>query len=218
MKKTIWIISAIVVVVLIVGVCVFVFQPDVPEEEKTFDILGVATKAELVEGCTGNGIAYSVEDNTAYVGNVQLFGKEADVEFYMTDDVVDEISVYYALFLPDWDEETDTEISEYQFTAQDQADIQSAFDVIKAGFEQYIGCSFQAYDAIPIKSAEDMEKNEEQFYSGAFLKEYSVRDRNGVLWLLRYEASYGSASAVLYKQVDETGFEGFIPAIDLTKK
>lgn len=223
MKKKIIIIIGILVAVLLAIVCFIVFGIK-GGSDKNLDILSVSNKEELQEYVSNNKIeSYGFDEDVAYIRDIKIFDKTADIEFLMTDDVVDEIDVYFTLFQIGMDEEyeNDTDVSddtvEYQFTDKDKEQINKSFEIIKTSFGDYLGCSFEKYDVIPIENSESLENNEENFYAGKFLKEYSVRDKDGVLWIMRFEASYGSATTVIYKLVDESGFDNFIPSIDLTK-
>ena len=223
MKKKIIIIIGILVAILLAIVCFIVFGIK-GGSDKNLDIFSVSNKEELQEYVSNNKIeSYGFDEDVAYIRDIKIFDKTADIEFLMTDDVVDEIDVYFTLFQIGMDEEyeNDTDVSddtvEYQFTDKDKEQINKSFEIIKTSFGDYLGCSFEKYDVIPIENSESLENNEENFYAGKFLKEYSVRDKDGVLWIMRFEASYGSATMVIYKLVDESGFDNFIPSIDLTK-
>ena len=114
-------------------------------------------------------------------------------------------------------EETNS-VMQYVFTKEDREEIAKAFDAVKAGFEEYVGCGeITQYDVVPLGEGATAEDDEEKFYQGLFLKEYSVRDRNNVLWILRFHAAYGQSTAILSKIVDDSEYEGFIPVVDLTR-
>ena len=182
------------------------------------------TEREQEKYISENSIkSYSFDADIAYIRGIDLFGATADIEFLMTEENFDEISVGYMLFQPSTevyenDVDVPDEVPIYQFTDKDKDDINKAFDVVKTGFEEYIGCTFEDYDLVPTVDSENLEKNEANFFDGKFIKEYSVRDSNGVLWIMQFEASYGSSTVVIHKLVNESGFDGFVPAIDLTKK
>lgn len=224
MKKKSAIIIGILIIALVALVCLIIFGPKHEETNKNVDILALSNRTDLEKYVSDNSIkSYSFDNDIAYVRSIELFGATADVEFLMADDVFDEISVGYVLFQPVLDEyENDTDVPDevpvYQFTDTDKADINKAFDVVKTGFEEYIGCVFEDYDLVPTIDSENLEKSEANFFDGKYIKEYSVRDGNGVLWIMQFEASYGSSTVIIHKFVNETGFEGFVPAIDLTKK
>ena len=223
MKKTIIIIS-VLAVVLVALICVITFVPK-SNSVKNIDILALSAEDDFKEYISNSNIeSYSFDKDLAYVNDIELFNKEADIEFYMTDEGFSEINVCFVLFPEEADDEyeTDDEVSddipEYQFTEKDKNNINKSFEAIKEGFEEYIGCKFTEYDMVPIESLQGVKNNEENFFNGKFLKEYSVRDSDGILWIMRYEASYGSATTVIHKVVNESGYEGFVPGIDLTKK
>lgn len=192
----------------------------------SIDVLSVMTETELEEYIEKEDIEiYSFSVDMAYIGGVTLFDTESEIEFYMRNDAVTEMDVIFPLFQieladvsePPTEETKEEILKPYVFTDGEKSEIQSAFQKVKKGFEEYVGGTLESYDIIPTHDMEILEDNDDAFYAGEFVKEYSVRDRNGTLWILRYEASYGFATAVLYKMVDETGFEGFIPGVDLTK-
>lgn len=224
MKKKSAIIIGILILALVALVCVIVFGPKPEETNKKVDILALSNRSDLEKYVSENSImSYSFDDNIAYVRDVELFGAAADIEFLMTEEIFDKISVGYVLFQPSaevYENDTDVpdEVPIYQFNDEDKEDINKAFNIVKAEFEGYIGCSFEDYDIVPTADSENLEKNEENFFAGKYIKEYSVRDGNGILWIMQFEASYGSSSVVIHKLVNETGYEGFIPGIDLTKK
>lgn len=224
MKKKSAIIIGILALVLVALVCVIVFGPKHEETNKNADILALSNRTELEKYISENSIkSYSFDADIAYIRGIDLFGATADIEFLMTEENFDEISVGYMLFQPSTevyenDVDVPDEVPIYQFTDKDKDDINKAFDVVKTGFEEYIGCTFEDYDLVPTVDSENLEKNEANFFDGKFIKEYSVRDSNGVLWIMQFEASYGSSTVVIHKLVNESGFDGFVPAIDLTKK
>ena len=221
MKK---VIIGILALALVALVCVIIFGPKHEETNKNADILALSNRTELEKYISENSIkSYSFDADIAYIRGIDLFGGTADIEFLMTEESFDEISVGYMLFQPSTevyenDVDVPDEVPVYQFTDKDKEDINKAFDVVKSGFEAYIGCAFEDYDLVPTADFENLEKNEANFFSGKFIKEYSVRDCNGVLWIMQFEASYGSSTVIIHKLINETGFEGFIPGIDLTKK
>ena len=185
------------------------------------------SKTELEEYIEKEEIdIYSFNIDMAYIGGITLFDTESEIEFYMHNGAVTEMNAYFLLFQPEMSEMTEPPAEEaepeatqpYVFTDGEKAEIEAAFQTVKKGFEEYVGCSLKNYDIIPTHDTETLEDNDAAFYAGEFMKEYSVRDSNGILWILRYEASIGYASAILYKIVDETGFEGFVPSVDMTKK
>lgn len=175
------------------------------------DILSVTNEAEIKEYIDENKISvYGFDENVAFLMGVEVFGELADVEFYLADKNVVEMNAVYYLFSVGSDEEypNDTDVIEedepiYQFTLDDKDSITNKFNKVKENFEEYIGCSFEKYDLVPTHDAETLEDNDESFYNGDYIKEYSVRDANGTLWLMRYEASMGSSIVVISKIVDE---------------
>lgn len=213
------IITVILVAILAVLIAVIILQSK--NNKNNEDIFSVSSKTDLQEYISNNKIeTYSFDKDIAYVGEIKLLGEESDIELYMTDDIVNQIYAHYLLFQNEIDEEQedDADAQIYQFTEQDKENINKTFNTIKGNFEKYIGCTFDGYDVVPVASSDNTIDNEDNFYEGMFIKEYSVRDKNGVLWLMRFEASYGSASTSIYKILDESGYEGFIPRIDLTQK
>lgn len=222
MKKTILIIVSVLIVIVLAVLCFkFLMQDSAKSANDVFKISNETQVKEYIE--KENVKTYSFDGDMAYLGQIKLFGTDSDIEFYMTDGYVDEIDAVFTIFRFDdgvvIEDDTESETSDiYTFTEEDKKKIEDSFANIKKGFEQYVGCSFETYDIRPTHDVENLKDTEENFYAGDFVKEYSVRDNNNVLWIMRYEASFGSSSVVIQKVVNESGYEGFIPAIDMTKE
>ena len=224
MKRKTLILIGILLVILISLICIIVFGPKT-NKGKNLDVLSISSRSEIENYIEQNNIeTYSFDEESACISNIDLFDFKADVNFIIFNDNVDEINIGFLLFQytsgTEYENDTDVpeEVPVYQFTDKDKNEISKTFNSIKKHFESYLGCTFEDYDVVPTINFEDIENNEDNFFDGKFVKEYSVRDGNGVLWIMRYEASYGSASVEIYKIINETGFEGFIPAIDMTKE
>lgn len=227
MKKILVILGCIVLIISIAVASYFLFfvPKDEAQPQKQDDMLALSTKDEIEEYIDKNRInIYGLEEDVFYLLGVEVLGQGADVEFYFNENNVNEINVTYYLFFPGLNEEhyDETEIVEnegtiYQFTQEDKDDITNKFNTIKDNFEQYVGAYFEMYDLIPTHTVESLEDTDESFYNGDFIKEYSVRDASGVLWIMQYEASVGTSTVNIKKIIDETDYEGFIPIIDLTK-
>ncbi len=227
MKKVLIISGCIILAVSIAIASYFLFfvPKDEEQPQKQDDVIALSTEDEIKAYIDKNEISiYDFEEDIAYLLGIDVFGQGADVEFYLTEKKVKQINVTYYLFFPGLGEEylNENDIVEndgtiYQFTQEDKDNITNKFNSIKDNFEQYIGCYFEKYDLVPTHNTETLEDTDESFYNGDFIKEYSVRDADGVLWIMQYEASMGTSTVVISKIVDESNFEGFIPAIDLTK-
>lgn len=193
------------------------------EEDTETALLNCSTVFDVEEYISAHGIeTYELSTDFCAVNGVSLFGADAEVEFAIENEAVSRIRVKYTLFQDAFEElgETDLEtydITQYRFSQEDKEYIEKAFNDLKERFEQYVGGTLEQYDLLPAQEGVSTEENEELFYQGLQIKEYSVRDRNGVLWLLRYQAAYGMAHATLMKIVDDFDYEGFIPGVDLTK-
>lgn len=210
--------------VVVVGILIFVRKDDSKAEES--NILQAVSKSEVKQYIESNDIEkFSFDTNACYLGDVEVLGNGAQVEFFFDEkDETKQIVTYYTLFQYVNDKATEDEIesvednSLYDFTDKDKKKITELFDDVKKSFEEYVGCEIEQYDLIPTHEGVSTEDNDENFYQGNVVREYSVRDKAGILWLLRYEASYGSAEATLIKIVDDAEYEGFIPIVDMYNK
>jgi len=217
-------IIAAVLVVIIIAVTLFFVFGNRTEKDNSGEILNCSTVADVKEYIEQNKIeSYSFDTDYCYIGNISVLGSNSDVEFLFKNEATIQISVLYPLFQCIDENASEKELESfdvmsYEFTQNDKKDITNAFDKVKKGVENKLGCTLEKYDLIPTQNGLEIEDNEDKFYQGLFVREYSVRDRSGTLWLLRFEASYGLAQATLIKVVDDSGYEGFIPAIDMTKE
>lgn len=210
--------------VVIAGVLILVRRDD--SNEDADKILQLVSKSEVKEYIELHDIEkFSFDTSGCYLGDVEVLGNEAQIEFYFNEkDDVKQIVTYYTLFQYVNDKAVEDEIesvedsSLYNFTDKDKKKVEDAFNAVKEAFGKYIECELEQYDLIPTHEGASTEDENEDFYQGNVIREYSVRDRGGVLWLLRYEASYGNATATLVKLVDDSEYEGFIPTIDMSNK
>lgn len=223
MKK--FLIISVTAILIIAGVIsVIRFVPKTQDGIKeSIDILCVSNESEIKQYIEEENVSiYSFDGDVAYIVGVDVFGTDADIELYMSEKMIEEINICSFLFMAGADQiaEDDSMVEDnsdvYQFTEEDKKSIEEKFSHIKENFEDYIGCTFTTYDIVPTRDSVP-EDTDENFYNGDFIKEFSVRDANGILWIMRYEASYGSSSVIISKIINESGFEGFIPSIDLTK-
>ncbi len=215
-------IAAIILLIIIAVVLLFCFGSH-DERDNKVDLLKCSTVSD-VEDCIKHSEveAYELTDDYCMIYGISLFGADSQVEYTFSGEAVSRINIDFTIFQDSFEglseEELESfDITQYQFAPEDKEIIQKAFDDVKTAFEQYVGCSIDHYDLIPAQIGTQIEDNEDLFYRGLLIREYSVRDRNNVLWLLRYQASYGMAHATLIKIVDDSGFEGFVPVIDMTK-
>lgn len=210
--------------VALAGILIFIRRDNSNAEENA--ILQFVNKSEVQEYIKSNDIEkYSFDTNTCYLGEIEVLGKEAQVELFFDEkEETKQIVTYYTLFQYVNEKATENEIESvednelYSFTDKDKKKIEELFDEIKEMFGEYIGCELEQYDLLPTHEGVSLDDDDKSFYQGNVIREYSVRDRGGVLWLLRYEASYGNATATLIKLVDDSEYEGFIPTIDISNK
>ena len=145
-----------------------------------------------------------------------LLSNQANVEITFEGDRVLQMQAYFELFLHEFPE--DAISLGYSFTQEEKEQISKEISSFLEQLGRYFNCELTEYDLVPIVSLDAESSDPEQaFYEGKILREYSVRDRNGILWLLRFDAFDGMATATLYKIVDESGYENFLPIVDLTK-
>lgn len=221
------IIIAVLVVIVVAVTMFFVFGSN--EESKNNTVSASTNANEIKSFIENNNIKnYSVDKDSAFLYDVEVFSDDADVEIIYSNDMIKTMTMNYTLFLPyDEDEKidvddtekdiADTEITYYEFTEKDKENIEKSFNKIKDALGKELGCTIEQYDLIPTQSGVDLQDNTDMFFEGLFVKEYSVMDKFGILWFLRYEASYGVATATIVKVVNDESYKGIIPALDLTK-
>ncbi len=219
MKKKVFLgITAVVVVVVAFGIVFFAGRDNV----SNCNVFSVHAEDEIKKLVEDENIkSYGFDDGYAYITELDLFGETADVEFYMTDGNITEIAASFTLFenfSKEMDGADEADVAVPELSESDKKKTEQAFETVKSGFCEYVGCTFESYDVIATYGSDNPEDSEENFFNGRFIKEYSVRDSNGVLWLMHYAADSTYASVNIYKLVDETGYDGFIAAVDLTKK
>lgn len=231
MKKVkVIVIIACIVILALIGVLLLTSNKE-PEKEtqpetKTFDILSCASKAKVTEFIEGNQVEdYTMDDQYCTLYNLTVFEKASDVEVLFQKDAVSQMIVSWELYDPIAEQISNGEITEeqqgtqspYPYTKAQRESSSSMFQTLKKNFEERFGVELQQCDRIPAYEGASLEDTDEVFFQGSHIREYSVRDQDGILWLLRFEICGGIAQACLLKLVDETGYEGFIPMIDLTK-
>lgn len=221
--KRVNIIATFAVFILIVAAAItlfFVFN----NNNGDYDLLECKNISDVKEYIEDAKVeSYNFEKDSAYLSNVDVLEYNADVEFHFYNEATAQIVSYFTLFQcvdenASEEELQNFDVMSYEFTDKDKEQINSNFNKIKGKFQEKIGCTFEHYDLIPTQEVLEIEDDESKFYKGLYVREYSVRDSYGVLWLLRLEASYGMSRATLYKVVDDSGYEGFISAIDMTKE
>lgn len=224
MKKVniIAIIAIILVALITVAALLFVFN-DKEEKDDGSGLLKCTTKAAVEKYIEENEVPnYSIKDSYATIPSISIFNAAAAAEITFTGETVSQIKIDYTVFQDKFENMSEEElenfdIMQYQFSQENKEQIEKAFNSIKEGFEKYIAGTLDQFDLVPTHTDIPNEGEDALFYKGLIIKECSVRDRKGMLWLLRYEASYGRAHATLIKVVDESAYEGFIPTVDLTK-
>lgn len=210
-------IIAVILVAIIAATVVFIAVKDNKDDT---NILNFSTIDEVKNYAEDNNIEkYSFDNEYGCLREVEVLGSTADVEFYFSKGTTSQIVAKYIVFQHEYEysEDESVEIPLYKFTEKDKKEISEDFKVIKTAFEEKIGCTLEQFDALPTQEGITLDNSDEQFYQGLFIKEYSVRDKSGVLWLLRFEASNDFAVARLEKIIDDSSFDGFIPHIDLSK-
>ena len=220
------ILSILVVIITIVLVLIFsgilpnnskVDSSKLESEDSFNEFLYCNNKSEIEQLLKKGEFTSGLEENIYYINSVSMLNGTADVEITLEEDIVKGIRSYFLLFVS---ENITEETTVYEFSDKEIEQIEESFKKIKTAFEKFVDCGeIKQFDSVPAHVAQDgetvPEEIEEQFYQGFIIKEYSVLDATGVLWILRFEASNGSASAILNKIVDQTEYEGFLPIIDL---
>ena len=215
-------IFSIILIFVIVAVSLFIILGNKTSDNN--EILNCSTITEVKEYIENNDIAsYGFDSNYCHISDVSVMDLIADVEFLFKDEATAQITVFYDLFQKIDEDASQEELESfdvmtYKFTENDKKEIVNSFNKVKQNAENKFGCKFEKYDLIPTQEGLEIDNDENKFYEGLFVREYSVRDSYGMLWLLRFEASYGMARATLIKVVDDSGYEGFIPIVDMTKE
>ncbi len=224
MKKA-YIVAIVVIVLGIVITAVsmsFEFNDSEEIEDKN-ELLKCLTVTEVKQFIDNHKVAnYVLNDDDCFINDISVLGSECVSNFIFDGEAVSQIKVEYTLFQDAFEGLSDEEMenydfSQYKFSEEHKKLISDAFHNIKTEFESFVGCTISQYDVIPTQVGVSYEDSDDRFYQGHLVREYSVRDRNGVLWLLRYKAAYGTAHATLIKVVDDSGYDGFMPIVDLTK-
>lgn len=196
-----WILGGVAVLILIVGL----IAQQLPEPLPPTDVWMCQT-ADDVERYVQS---YSAQDITRVAGSIYLdaaplWDTTARVEWRLDEDAVAHIAAICTL--PSAAKESYTE-SEIQTMTQ-------AFQTIKTKWETMLGCTVTRCDAIPTQEDVTDTVTDAAFLNGAYIREYSVRDSSGVLWLLRWAATPQSATVTVHKIIDMTGYEYFKPGVD----
>lgn len=215
-----------IIVCVVIAVIIGVFLLTSGNSSAKIDLLSCNSKATVTQFIEENKIdSYTMDDSHCTLSNLALFGKESNVEVLFDYDTVSRMSVSWELYDPfkemfangqGSEEELGTEY-QYEYTQAEKEDVLSTFNSLKQRFQEKLDVELVHYDLIPSYDGASLEDNDEQFFQGSHIREYSVRDRAGILWLFRFEICGGIAQVDLFKLADETGYEGFIPVVDLTK-
>ena len=185
-----------------------------------------AVEAYLEENQLTEEQDYFITEEICNVFAQELLNSTANIDISFFNGEILQMTANFDLFCREFDEEEiaegdviEEETPEYSFTQKEKDKIAEQFGSLLKYLEQYWGCQLSEYDLIPLADlgGAEISDPEEAFYEGKVLKEYSVRDRNGILWLLRFDAFDGMSYATLYKIVNENGYEEFVPVVDLTK-
>lgn len=213
MKKKILLIVALAILIIAIATTIVVVLNN--KKDDTTSLLDFSTKSEVESLIEAEKIEGAfVTENYTSIETYEILNTTAKVEIiYSEDESFYSFRLLFDLFTYEF---TDGE-QEYKFTSKDKEKIEKQFNEIKTAFGEYLGCELQQYDVVPARELEKLEDTDEAFYKGDIVREYSVRDVNGTLWILVYEASNGTASATIEKVLDEGKYMDFIPSIDLTK-
>lgn len=205
MNKGIRTVLIILAVLILIAVGVF-FVLD--KEPANTDIFACTTKTAVEDYLKNNKAEqYAMDDGQCRIQNLEVLDREAKVTVLFNAESASRTSAVWTL---------SDEIA-HEFTQAEKEKIGASFDAIKEKLEKKLGTQLEQYDLLPSFEGVVLEDTEEQFYQGAHIREYSIRDEMGALWLFRYEVCGGIAQVSLTRLFDETGYEGFIPAVDMTK-
>lgn len=217
-------IAIIVCVIVVVSIGFFLITSG--RDSANSDLLSCNTKVAVTEFIEGNKVEnYTMDEQHCSFDNLAVLGKESIVEVLFSNDAVSRISVSWELYDPIKASISNGQFSEdqleseyiYEYTQTERGNIHAIFNSLKQELEERVAVELEQYDLIPSYDGASLEDTDEEFFQGSHIREYSVRDTSGTLWLLRFEICGGIAQASLFKLVDETGYEGFIPVVDLTK-
>ena len=220
------IVSVILVLIILAVTLFFVLgnRNDKKPVDDTTDIFDCLTIDDLKDYIKDNKIkTYYFETDSCYIESMLVLGVDAVVEFSFQNNYTSQIKATYQIFeCVDENAEEDNlkqiDVKSYQFTKKDKETIQEGFNKVKSGLEEKLGCKLEKYSLIPTREGLKIDDSEEEFYDGSFVREYSVRDKDGKLWILRFEASYGYSRATLIKLINDSEYDGFVPTVDITTK
>lgn len=215
-----------IIVCVVIAVIIGVLLLTSGNSSAKIDLLSCNSKATVTQFIEENKInSYTMDESHCTLNNLAVFGKESNVEVLFDSDTVSRMSVSWELYDPIkemiangqvTEEEMETE-QQHEYTQAEKDDVLSMFNSLKQRFAESLDVELVQYDLIPSYDGASLEDSDEQFFQGSHIREYSVRDSAGILWLLRFEICGGIARVNLFKLADETGYEGFIPVVDLTK-
>lgn len=194
-------------------------------EKVSLGIMEITDRAELEAYLEEKQLVedrdYTITSELCNLYDQDLLGSAVDLEIAFEGERILWMNARFDVFWHDFSDEEmeDGGVTEYSFTEAEKAQITKSFDALREQLERYYGCQLSEYDLVPIVDfgGTSITDSDKAFYDGIVLREYSVRDSNGTLWLLRCDAFNGIASALLCKIVDEYGYENFIPIVDMTK-
>ena len=221
-KVTRTVLITLAAIVLVAAVLIFSMEREAPNT----DVLTCATRTAVEDFIEANKIKqYALDDASCIFNSLVVLDKEASVEVSFSEETVSRISAVWELFdghmahaAADQGEEDDVVNADpYEFTQAEKDEVRASFDALREKLEERLGAKLEQYDILPVYEGAVLEDTEDQFYQGTHIREYSVRDKAGTLWILRFEACSGVVKASLVKLLDETGYEGFLPVVDLTK-
>lgn len=216
---------AIILCVVIVGI-VGVLWLTLGNNAGKIDILNCNNRGMVTEFIKDNKLSnYTFDAQHGSFSGLPVLNKEANVEILFENDAIEQISVVWEIYNPikvlvaNGQLSKEPQETEYvhKYTKEEIDTVNLSFASLKEKLEDRFGVTLEQYDLSPAYDGASLEDNDEEFFKGSHIREYSVRDEAGTLWILRFEICGGLGQAGLLKLVDENGYEGFIPAVDLTK-
>lgn len=212
MKKiNLFAVVGIVLAVILAVVLVFSFAGK-KEEQTALNVFKLDTVSQVEEYAKEHELTYYADfDGVVSLSSSLVLGKEAEIDFYYSDDSVYKSEAEITLF-----EAEGEDIASYTLTEKDKANIEKSITELTVSFGEKLGCIFEQYSVVNNFEGVTYDNDTDAFFDSLITREYSVRDAGGTLWLLRASAFNNHACAVLTCITDETGYEGFIPSIDLS--
>lgn len=217
MKKVNLFAVAGIVIATIVAVVLLVSFSGKKEKETTLDIFECSNVSEIKEYAEKNKVQYyGNDDDSLTISNSNVLGYDTEVVFFLIDEEVYKSEAYIPLF--EYVSEEAQDDYNYKFSEEDKKDIEESISEVLSRLGNEFGCTIEQYDIV--KNGKDVtyDNEEEAFFDGLITREYSIRDKEGRLWLLRIAAYQNYSNAILIQVADESNYEGFIPSVDLSSE